>query len=174
MILFFGEKEQFDYIKTITADITYDIGIESAEKLIVCEFTEASVAAVRAAVLINIPVLGILDGYQAVCAAFGGRCEAIDTCPEGKQEWAVIDATSPIYVGLESVIKICRGKPIAIIEAAMPAELDCMSRAETGEIIALRNFTAPKTYGNVYAINYYPSSELTPNGDHIIKNFTKL
>lgn len=174
MILFFGEKSLFDYIRTFTSDITYDTGIESAQKLIVGEATEAAAAAVRAAVLINIPVLGILDGYQAVCSAYGGRCEQIGTCSEGKQEWAVIDTASPIYRGLESVIKICRGKPIAIIEATMPAELDCISRAETGEIIALRNVTAPDTYGSVYAINYYPSSELTPNGDHIIKNFINL
>lgn len=174
MILFFGEKSLFDYIRTITDDITYDVGIESAQKLIVSESTEAATAAVRAAVLINIPVLGILDGYQAVSAAFGGRCEEISACAEGKQEWAVIDTGAPIYSGLESVIKICRGKPIAVIEASMPAELDCISRAETGEIIALRNFSAPGIYGSVYAINYYPSSELTPNGDHIIKNFINL
>lgn len=174
VILFIGEKELFDFVCDISPDVTYDIGIENAEKLIVCDASDASVAAVRAAHLINIPVLGILGGYQAVAAAFGARCEPIDNCAEGKQEWAVIDATSPVYVGLESVIKICRGKPVAVIESTMPAELDCMSRAETGEIIALRNFSAPKAYGDIYAINYYPASELTPDGRRIIENFIKL
>lgn len=174
MILYIGEKDLFDNLKSITNDITYDIGVESAAKLIVSDASPAAAAAVRAAILINIPVLGILDGYQAVTQAFGGRCEEIDTCAEGKQEWAVIDATSPIYAGLESVIKICRGKPHAIIESTMPAELDCMSRAETGEIIALRSFTAPGQYGNIYAINYYPYSDLTPDGERILKNFIEL
>lgn len=174
MILFIGEKELYDFVSGITSDVTYDIGIESAEKLIVCSATDSAVASVRAAALINIPVLGILDGYQAVATAFGARCEAVDSCCEGKQEWGVIDATSPIYLGLESVIKICRGKPVAVIESTLPADLDCMSRAETGEIIALRNFAATKSYGNIYAVNFYLSSELTPDGKKIIENFIKL
>ena len=174
MILFFGEKNLFDYIKGITPDITYDIGIESASGLIVGESTETAIAAVRAAQLINIPVLGILDGYQAVCAAYGARCEAIDTCSEGKQEWAVIDTKCPIYRGLASVIKICRGKPLSIIEAAMPPELDCISRAETGEIIALGSKDASGIRSDVYAINYYPNSDLTPDGEHILKNFINM
>lgn len=174
MILFLGEKNLFDYIKNIHPDITYDIGIEAADKLIVSESTEAAAAAVRAAILINLPVLGILDGYQVVCQELGGRCETIDTCAEGKQEWAVVDVECPIYKGLESVIKICRGRPVAIIESTMPQELDCISRAESGEIIAVRSLTASNVGGNVYAINYYPASELTPAGENIIKNFINL
>lgn len=174
MTLFIGEKELFDFVCDISPDITYDIGVESADKLIVCDSSDASVAAVRAAHLINIPVLGILGGYQAVAAAFGARCEPLDNCAEGKQEWAVIDCSSPVYTGLESVIKICRGKPVAVIEATLPPELDCMSRAETGEIIAFRSITSAETHGDIYAINYYPASELTPDGRSVIENFIKL
>ena len=68
MILFIGDKEIYDFISSITPDITYDIGIESADKLIVCDSSDQAVAAVKAAMLINIPVLGILGGHNAVAS----------------------------------------------------------------------------------------------------------
>ena len=63
MILFIGDKDIFDFISAITPEITYDIGIESADKLIVCDSSDQAIAAVRAALLINIPVLGCLRSY---------------------------------------------------------------------------------------------------------------
>lgn len=174
MILFIGEKALYDFVCGITPDVTYDIGIEAAEKLIVCDCSDAAVAAVRAAILINIPVLGLLGGYQAVAEAFGARCESIETCAEGKQEWAVVDTDAKVFDGLEKVIKICRGTPVAVIEAALPSELDCIARAETGEIVAFVNYSAPEIPGNMFAVNLHPASGLTPDGAKIIENFIKL
>ncbi|MBQ7793607.1 MAG: hypothetical protein IJ366_03720 [Clostridia bacterium] len=174
MILFIGEKALYDFVCTKTADVTYDIGIESAEKLIVCDCSDAAVAAVRAAILINIPVLGILGGYQAVAEGFGARCEMLENCAEGRQEWAVTDNSSPIFSGLEKVIRICRGAPVAVIEATLPAELDCIARAETGEIIAFASYCAPNIQGNIFAVNLHPASGLTPDGGKIIENFINL
>lgn len=174
MILFIGEKALFDFVYEITPNVTYDVAIENAEKLIVCDSSDAAVAAVKSAVLINIPVLGIHGGYQAVAEALGARCETLESCAEGKQEWAIIDNNCAIFRGLEKVIKICRGTPVAVIEAAMPSELDCVARAETGEILAFECFTAPGISSNIFAINLHPASGLTPVGADIIKNFVDL
>ncbi|MBS7298358.1 MAG: hypothetical protein KIG65_04690 [Eubacteriales bacterium] len=174
MILFIGEKALFDFVYEITPNVTYDVAIESAEKLIVCDASDAAVAAVKAAILINIPILGIHDGYRAVAKAFGARCETLESCAEGKQEWAIIDNNSAIFCGLEKVIKICRGTPVAVIEAVLPSGLDCIARAETGEVVAFENFTAPGISSNIFAINLHPASGLTPVGADIINNFVNL
>ncbi len=174
MILFIGEKALYDFVLEATPDVTYDIAIESAEKLIVCDCSDAAVAAVRAAILINIPVLGILGGYQAVAEALGARCETVESCAEGRQEWAIANNNSAIFNGMEKVIKICRGTPIAVIEATLPSELDCIARAETGEILAFESVTSQGMSCNIFAINLHPASGLTPDGAGIIENFVKL
>ena len=120
--------------------------------------------------MINIPVLGILDGTKSIIKAFDGRFEEID-CAEGKQEFTVIDTSVPIFEGLETVIKICRGKPFGILETVMPKELDVISRSENGDILAVANLIAQNKHGNIFGLNYYLASELTPDAKKIIKNF---
>lgn len=166
MILFIGDKEIYDFISSITPDVTYDIGIESAEKLIVCDSSDQAISAVRAATLINLPVLGILGGHNAVASACQLRFENCESCSEGKQEFAILDTSSPIFKGLETVIKICRGNPTVLIPAALTGGFDCTARAETGEIVA---FASQES--KIYAVNFHLSSGLTPDGKRIIKNF---
>jgi cation diffusion facilitator family transporter len=168
MNLFIGEK-YFDFI-TALGSAERGVAPDEAGKIIItCDCGEA-VEAVKIAREKKIPLLAIMDGYSAVVKAFGGAEREIDA-HSGEQEFSVIDATSPMYVHLESVIKVCRGTNRAICEDNIPADIDCMSRAETGEIIALRNWEEPKKYGNIYALNFDLSSEKTPDGKQIVRNF---
>ena len=173
MILYLGEKRYFDFLKGEGAELSEDIDAASADKIIITECSDRAKKAVSAAREKDIPLLGIVDGYKAVVEAFGGSVTETEN-KDGVQEWAVIDATSPIYVELESVIKVCLAKPFAVDEKDPPKELDVMSRAEKGHVLAMRNMTAPKTFGNIYIINYYPDSPLTPDGRQIIKNFINI
>ena len=173
MIAYVGEKSIFDYLVELKIPVIYSNTISGAEKIIISEYSDQAVRLIREALLVNIPVLGILDGFQSIIKAFDGRCEEID-CSEGKQEWAVIDTEAPIYKGLETTIQICRGKPIAVLETVMPAELDCIGRSSSGEIVSVSNLIAPKNHGNIYGINYYIASDLTPDAEKIIQNFLNL
>lgn len=173
MIIYMGERGTFDYLVSLGIPIIFANNLTQAKKLIVTEYSEQAVRIIREANLINVPVLGILDGFHSVIKAFDGKCEEID-CAEGKQEWAVIDNNVPIYRNLETVTKICRGKPIGILESIMPKELDCIARSNEGEILAVANLIAPGKHGNVYGINYYLSSELTADSERIIKNFLDI
>ncbi len=173
MIIYSGERGTFDYLVQLGIPVIFSTTLSQADKLIVTEYSDQAVRLIREAVLVNIPVLGLLDGFHSVIKAFGGRCEEIE-CAEGKQEWAVVDTSIPIYSGLETTIKICRGKPLAVLETVMPTELDCISRSSEGEIIAVCNLIAPEKHGNVYGLNYYLASELTPDAEIIINNFIKM
>ena len=167
MIYYVGNDAYREFVSEF-AEITDDI--DSADKIVVVESGKRAAEAIEKARKDNKPILGILDGYKAIAEAFGGETESIE-CAEGEQEWAVIDATSPVYLELESVIRVARGRKYAINEKTQPVELDCMSRAETGEVIAMRNFIEPKKYGSVFALNYDIKSPLTLNGKQIMKNF---
>ncbi len=173
MIIYVGERGIFDYLVSLDIPVIFSGTLSQAEKLIVTEYSEQAVRLIKEAVLVNIPVLGILDGFQSVVKAFDGRCTEIE-CAEGKQEWAVIDTNVPIYRGLETSIQICRGKPVTLLETVMPGELDCISRSGEGEIIAVCNLIAPGKHGNIYGLNYYLASGLTPDAEKIVRNFINL
>ena len=173
MILYMGDRPQFDYLLSLNVPVTFSKNLSEAEKIIITEYSEQAVRTVREALLINIPVLAVLDGFKSVIQAFDGRCEEIE-CAEGKQEAAVIDINVPIFNGLETVIKICRGKPFGVLEAIMPKELDAIARSATGDILAVSNLISPEKHGNIFGINFYIASELTPSAKSIIRNFLEL
>lgn len=173
MILYMGERGIFDYLVQLGIPVIYSSTLAQAEKVIITEYSEQAVRLIREAHLVNVPVLAILDGFNSVIKAFDGRCEEIE-CAEGKQEWAVIDTSVPIYNGLETAIRICRGKPYGVIETVMPKELDCISRSDEGEIIAVCNLITPEKHGNIYGLNYYIASGLTPDAEKIVTNFINL
>lgn len=173
MIIYIGERGTFDYLVGLGIPVIFAGSLTNAEKLIITEYSDQAVRMIREAILVNVPVLGILDGFQSIIKAFDGKCEEIE-CAEGKQEWAVVDTSIPIYSGLETTIKMCRGKPVGVLEAVMPQELDCISRSKEGEIISVCNLIAPGKHGNIYGLNYYITSGLTPDAEKIIKNFLNL
>lgn len=172
MILFIGEKFK-DFAAQFGSFETQG-NPENADKIIITTDTDDASAAVKTAKEKNIPLLAVVDGYKAVAAAFGATVNPVDTIKPGAQEWAVIDATSPVYLELESVIQVALANPYAVDEPTLPSALDCMSRDESGDIIALRNWTAPGKYGHIYAVNYDISDPKTPDGAQIMKNFFNL
>lgn len=173
MVLYIGERPLFDYLLSLNVPVAFSNNLSGADRVIISEYSDQAVRTIKEALLVNIPVLGILDGAKSVIKAFDARFEDID-CAEGKQELAIIDTNVPIFEGLETVIKICRGKPFGVLETVMPKDLDVISRSSNGDILALCNLIAPGKHGNVYGINYYLSSELTPDAKDIIKNFLKI
>jgi len=173
VVLYIGERPLFDYLLSLNVPVAFSNNISGSDRVIISEYSEQAIRIIKEALLVNIPVLGILDGAKSVIKAFDARFDDID-CAEGKQEFAVVDTNVPIFRGLETVIKICRGKPFGILETVMPKDLDVISRSSNGDILAVCNLIAPGKHGNVYGINYYLSSELTPDAKNIIKNFLAI
>ena len=170
MILYLGDKEFYEFILGITREISQELSVAEADRIVVSEYSHNAIALVREAEERHIPLLAVLDGYRSVAEAFGAECINIENCPEGKQELAVIDTSMPLYKGFGKVTSICRGNSVAVDEDTMPPELDCIARAETGEIITL----CKKEENNnpqIYAVNYYLNSTLTEKGELILKNF---
>lgn len=170
MVLFLGDRELYDFLLNIDDCFSSEADILDADKLIVSEYSYNAVSIIRHAAENNIPVLGILDGYLSVVEAFGGECVPAEKCPEGKQELAILDTSTPLYKDFGHVVSICRGRPSALNEENIPPCLDCIARAETGEIIGI----IKKDSNNVFAVNYYLNSALTEDGQTVILNFLNI
>ena len=97
-----------------------------------------------------------------------------ENCQEGKQEMAILDTGSALFKGLETVVKICRGTPSAVIDTALPPGLDCIARAETGEVLAFSNRQVQNLEESIFAVNIHLVSNLTPEGARIIENFINI
>lgn len=173
MILYLGDREMLEYIRGIYPSISNEISFEEAEKIIISEYSHTTVSCVRRAEEYKIPLLGILDGCRSVAEALGAECVPVENCSEGKQELAVLDTDSALHKGLGHVTLICRGDPSALDEEALPPELDCIARAESGEIISFCKKEADFA-PYIFAVNYYLNSPLTQHGDTILKNFIEL
>lgn len=173
MIFYMGERNTFNYLSSLDIPVVFSNTLSNGEKCIITDYSEQAVRLIREAQLVNVPVLGILDGFKSVVKAFDGRFEEIK-CAEGKQEFAVIDTAAPIYRGLETVIKICRGKPVNLLETILPKDLDIITRSVNNEVLAVSNLIAPGKHGNIFGINYYIASGLTPDAEKIIRNFIDL
>ena len=173
MIVYAGERGTFDYLANLGIPVIFSGTLSHAEKLIVTEYSDHAIRLIREAILVNVPILGLLDGFLSIIKAFDGRCEEID-CAEGKQEWAVVDTSCAIYESLPTTIKICRGKPLGVLETVLPKELDCITRSQEGEILAVCNLISPEKHGNIFGLNYYLASGLTPDAEIIINNFINL
>ncbi|MBE7045686.1 MAG: hypothetical protein E7397_09165 [Ruminococcaceae bacterium] len=171
MIGYIGEKEQLDFFQQFECPVSGEFDLDEVSGIIVNESSMIAADAIRTAAEKNIAVLAVLDGFESLISAFGGELQMLENCAEGKQELAVINPETPLYYDLERVISICRGTPATVSDLGLPPVLGCVSRSESGEIIAVEYLPAP---GKVYGINFYLNSSLTPKSTSILQNFFKL
>lgn len=120
----------------------------------------------EAAKELDMPVLGVCLGHQAICAAFGGRVTYAKRIMHGKQSVAKLKAGEPLFAGLPPEIKVGRYHSLAADPASMPDCLETIAETADGEIMAVRHKARP-----VYGLQFHPESILTPDGPQIMRNF---
>ena len=114
----------------------------------------------------KIPILGVCLGHQAICAAFGGEISHAKRLMHGKSSDISLDYDF-IFKGLPSQINVGRYHSLSLVEDTLPDCLEIISKAkDDGEVMAVKH----KSY-NVYGLQFYPESILTPDGLTIIQNF---
>lgn len=118
----------------------------------------------------QVPILGVCLGHQAICEALGGTVTYAAELMHGKSSMCDIDATSPLFAGLDGQIEVARYHSLEADEASLPACLRVTARTVgTREVMAVEHASAP-TYG----LQFHPESILTPEGRRIAENFIKI
>lgn len=115
---------------------------------------------------LDVPILGICLGHQAICEALGGKVTYAKQLMHGKQSVAEADTDSLLFKGMDKNITVGRYHSLCADEETLPACLKVTARTADGEIMAVEHREKP-----IYGLQFHPESVLTPNGLDILKNF---
>ena len=119
---------------------------------------------------IDVPILGVCLGHQAICAAFGANITYAKRLMHGKQSEIVCETDSPLFKNLPIRFLVGRYHSLVAESATLPADLKITARAlDDNEIMAVQHKTLP-----IYGVQFHPESILTPQGKTILKNFLEV
>jgi anthranilate synthase/aminodeoxychorismate synthase-like glutamine amidotransferase len=121
-----------------------------------------SVEAVRRFPEAGVPVLGVCLGHQAMVEAFGGKVVVGDPI-HGKDAEVEHDG-SGIYDGLSNPLVAGRYHSL-VADPQLPEELELTSTYGS-VVMGVRHRTLPAE-----GVQFHPESVLTPQGQHLLKNF---
>jgi anthranilate synthase/aminodeoxychorismate synthase-like glutamine amidotransferase len=108
------------------------------------------------------PTLGVCLGHQAMVEAFGGRVVVGDPI-HGKDAEVEHDG-SGIYEGLSNPLVAGRYHSL-VADPQLPGELELTSTHGT-VVMGVRHKSLPAE-----GVQFHPESVLTPQGQHLLKNF---
>ena len=115
---------------------------------------------------IEIPILGVCLGHQAICAVYGATITYAKQLMHGKQSEVHFDAASPLFSRCPETSLVARYHSLAADPDTIPDCLRVTATTKGGEIMAVQHKIFP-----VYGVQFHPESILTPDGKTILKNF---
>jgi anthranilate synthase/aminodeoxychorismate synthase-like glutamine amidotransferase len=119
------------------------------------------------AVMDRLPILGVCLGHQALAQVLGGRVESAMGLMHGKSSPVHHDGKT-LFEGLSNPFEAGRYHSLAVPRDSLPSEITVSAWTEDGEVMGLRHPTRP-----VEGVQFHPESVLTPEGDHLLRNFLK-
>jgi anthranilate synthase/aminodeoxychorismate synthase-like glutamine amidotransferase len=116
---------------------------------------------------VELPIMGICLGHQAIGYAFGSEIIRASRIMHGKTSPIINDGRT-IFSGLPNPFSAGRYHSLIVKRDSLPSCLEISAETAEGEIMGLRHREYP-----VEGIQFHPESVLTPQGKRIIKNFLK-
>jgi glutamine amidotransferase of anthranilate synthase or aminodeoxychorismate synthase len=114
----------------------------------------------------KIPLLGVCLGHQAICETLGGKVTYASKLMHGKQSRVKVNNDSLIFRGLSKELDVARYHSLVAVKALLPECLEVTAVDEMGEVMAVQHKINP-----IYGLQFHPESIMTPNGEHMIRNF---
>lgn len=116
---------------------------------------------------VEIPILGVCLGHQAIGAAFGGRVLRAPEPVHGKLS-AIHHQGAGVFAGLPSPFAATRYHSLIVERASLPEALEVTAETDDGLIMGLRHRTLP-----IEGIQFHPESYTTEHGKELLRNFLK-
>jgi para-aminobenzoate synthetase component 2 len=115
---------------------------------------------------LEIPILGVCLGNQAVYEAFGGRVERMESGPvHGKASYIYHDGEG-IFRGVANPFLGARYHSLEAKTNIIPRCLKMTARTRDGAVMGIRHVSA-----RVDGVQFHPESIITQHGLRILKNF---
>ena len=115
---------------------------------------------------IEIPILGVCLGHQAICAVYGATITYAKQLMHGKQSEVHFDDACPLFNRCPENSLVARYHSLAADPDTIPDCLRVTATTKDGEVMAVQHKIFP-----VYGVQFHPESILTPDGKTILKNF---
>ena len=112
----------------------------------------------------DIPMLGICLGHQAIAEVFSSRITYARVIRHGECDAITQTAPCALFDGLSTTFLAARYHSLVVEQPG--EELIVTAESSTKEIMAIQHHRYP-----VYGIQFHPESILTPDGMRIIENF---
>lgn len=113
-----------------------------------------------------IPIFGVCLGHQAISEAYGATVTYAREIMHGKTSDVFCENKSILFKGIKVPFKVARYHSLAVEERTLPEELRVIARTKDGEVMAVED-----TENKVFGVQFHPESVMTPEGEHILKNF---
>jgi anthranilate synthase component 2 len=114
---------------------------------------------------IEIPILGVCLGHQAIGAAYGGKVIRAPEPVHGKLS-PILHSGQGVFDDLPSPFAATRYHSLIVERETLPKELEVTAETADGLIMGLRHRTLP-----VEGIQFHPESYTTEHGKQLLKNF---
>ena len=114
---------------------------------------------------VEIPILGVCLGHQAIGAAFGGRVIRAPEPVHGKLS-PILHEGQGVFAGVPSPFEATRYHSLIVERASLPSALEITAQTEDGLIMGLRHRDLP-----VEGIQFHPESYTTEHGKQLLRNF---
>jgi len=111
----------------------------------------------------DIPILGVCLGHQSIGQVLGGRVVRAQRLMHGKSSPVLHDGKG-VYKGLSNPFEAARYHSLVVEN--LPSTLVVSAYTAEGEVMGIRHTSLP-----VEGVQFHPESILTPEGDHLLKNF---
>ncbi len=121
-----------------------------------------------AAVLDDLPILGVCLGHQAIAEACGGKIEPAVRLMHGRSSQVYHDHRG-LFAGLPNPLDGARYHSLIVTEAGLPADLKVSAYTSQGEIMGIHHQRLP-----VVGVQFHPESILTPLGERLLRNFLEM
>ena len=117
---------------------------------------------------LDMPILGVCLGHQAIGQAFGGDVVRAMSLMHGKTSPIEHEGLS-LFKGLPSPFTATRYHSLAVDRATLPEVLEITSWTADGQIMGLQHRTRP-----IHGVQFHPESIATEHGHAMLANFLDL
>jgi len=133
-----------------------------------CTPREAGISVDLIKSMLDVPVLGVCLGHQAIGHAFGAVVVRARELMHGKTSPIEHDGKG-IFCGIPMPFEATRYHSLVIDPDTMPDCLEVTARTSDGVIMGVRHRDRP-----IHGVQFHPESILTESGKDLVTNFLNL